>query len=104
MFCNVFITYKRCLCATPMKKLSIKKNKDVILKRAKDYYENNNESLIKQTRGKYRIYLKKKKIKRDDMEKRYHSMSKGKKQKLREYQKMTVRLKSLNLIINKVVS
>ena len=42
------------LSAIPLKKLIIKKNKDVILNRAKGYYENDKERLKKQTRDKYR--------------------------------------------------
>ena len=45
------------------------RNRDVILNRAKDYYENDKEILRKQARDKYRIYLKKKKIKKENMEK-----------------------------------
>ena len=43
---------------------------------------------------KTEIYLKKKKIKRDNMEEKDTKMSKEKKQKLKEYQKITVRLKN----------
>ena len=45
------------------------KNRDVILNRAKDYYENNKERLRAQARDKYKSYLKKKKIKKENMEK-----------------------------------
>ena len=34
-----------------------------MLNRAKDYYENDKERSREQARGKYKIYLKKKKIK-----------------------------------------
>ena len=38
--------------------------------------------------------------KREYRRNRYHNMSEEKKQRLKEYQKITVSLKSLNLIIN----
>ena len=37
-----------------MRKLTIKKNRDVILNRGKDYYENDKERLRKQARDKYK--------------------------------------------------
>ena len=40
------------------------RNRDVILNRAKDYYENYKERLREQARDKYRTYLKKKKLKK----------------------------------------
>ena len=44
------------------------RNRDVILNRAKDYYKNDKERLRDNGRDKYRNYLKKKKIKRENME------------------------------------
>ena len=44
------------------------RNRDEILKEAKENYENNKERLREQARDKYRN-LKKKKIKRENMEK-----------------------------------
>ena len=44
------------------------RNRDVILNREKDYYENDKERLREQARDKYRN-LKKKKIKRENVEK-----------------------------------
>ena len=38
------------------------KHRDVILKRAKDYYENDKERLREQAKNKCKNYLKKKKI------------------------------------------
>ena len=46
-----------------------KKNRDVILNRAKYYYENNNERLREQARDKYRNLSEEEKIKRENMEK-----------------------------------
>ena len=41
----------------------------MMLNRAKDYYENDKERLREQARDKYRNYLRKKKIKKQNMEK-----------------------------------
>ena len=71
-----------------MEQLIIKET-EVILNRAKDYYENNR--IIKRERQqKINIenYLKKKKnIKREYGKNRYHNMSEEKKKRLKEYQK-----------------
>ena len=45
------------------------RNRDVILNRAKDYYENDKERLREQTRDKYRNLSEEKKIKKENMEK-----------------------------------
>ena len=47
-----------------MKKLTIKKNRDVILNRAKDYHENDKERLRKQPRDKHRNLFEEKNEKR----------------------------------------
>ena len=65
---NFFFTiYKR-----RVEQLIIKKNREVILNRAKDYYENNKE-LLREREREQRInienYLKKKKIRKESMEK-----------------------------------
>ena len=44
------------------------RNRDVILNRAKDYYKSDKERLRDNGRDKYRNYLKKKKIERENME------------------------------------
>ena len=65
-----------------------KKSKEVILNRAKDYYEHNKERLRDQAKGKYRNLSEEDKNKKRKYRKiRYHSMSERKKQKLKEYQK-----------------
>ena len=46
------------------------RNRDVIINRAKDYYENDKERLREEARDKCRTYLKKKKIKRENIEKK----------------------------------
>ena len=52
-----------------------------------------------------KIYLKKKKNeKREYGRKRCHSTSKEKKQILKEYPKIIVKLRSLNLVVIKIVS
>ena len=78
------------------------RNKDVIIKRAKDYHKNDKERLREQVRYKYRnLSEEEKKIKRGNMDET-DIMSEEKKQNLKEYQKNTSRLKSHNLI-NKIV-
>ena len=78
------------------------RNRDVILNRAKDYYENDKERLWEQAREKYRnLSGEDKNKKREYGRNKYHNMSEEKKQELKEHQKkITVRLKSLNLVIS----
>ena len=65
-----------------------KKNKETILNRAKEFYENNKEKLRKKTRNKYKELSKEEKdIKREYGRNRYHSTSKEKNKMLKEYQK-----------------
>ena len=64
------------------------KNRDVILNRAKDYYENDKERLREQARDKYRdLPEEEKNKKREYGQNRYCNMSEEKKQRLKEYQK-----------------
>ena len=64
------------------------RNGDVILKRAKDYQENDKKRLKKQARDKDRnLSEEEKKKKREYGRNRYHNLSEKKKQKLKEYQK-----------------
>ena len=64
------------------------KNRDVILNRAKDYYENDKERLRGQARDKYRNLSEEEKNKKREYGKnRYRNMSEEKKQRLKEYQK-----------------
>ena len=80
------------------------RNRDVILNRAKDYYENDKKRLREQERDKYRSLSEEEKNKKREYGKnRYHNISEEKKQRLKEYQKIVVRLKILNIIINKIV-
>ena len=80
------------------------KNRDVILNRAKDYYENDKERLKEQARDKYRkLSEEEKNKKREYGRKRYLNMSKIEKKTQKYIKNITVRVKSLNLIINKIV-
>ena len=63
------------------------KNRDVILNKAKDYYENDKERLRGQARDKYRNLSEEKNKKREYGRNRYRNMSEEKKQILKEYQK-----------------
>ena len=81
------------------------RNKDVMLNKAKDYYKNDKERLREQARNKYRNLSEeeKKNKKREHGKKRYHSMSEEKKQRLKEYQKVTMREKSLNITMSEII-
>ena len=74
------------------------------MNRAKGYYENNKERLREQAKEKYRDLSKEDKNKKRECGKnRYHNMFEEKKQRLKEYQKIFSRQKSLNIIMNKIV-
>ena len=63
-------------------------NPDVILNRAKDYYEADKERLREKARDKYRNLSEEEKTeKREYGKNRYHNMSEEKKIRLKEYQK-----------------
>ena len=70
---NVYLTYYQ-------------SNRDVILNRDKDFYENDKERLREQARDKYRN-LSEEKNKREYGKNRYLNMSEDKKKRLKEYQK-----------------
>ena len=80
------------------------RNKEIMLNRAKDYYENDKERLREQARNKCRNLSEEDKNKKREYGKnRYRNMSEEKKQKLKEYQKQRYqKAKSLE-IINKIV-
>ena len=62
------------------------RNRDVILNRAKYYYENDKERLRGQGRDKYRNLSEKEKNKKREYGKnRYQNIAEEKKQKLKEY-------------------
>ena len=63
------------------------RNRDVILIRVKDYYENDKKRLREQARDKYRNLSEEDKNKKREYGKnRYHNMSEEK-QKVKQYQK-----------------
>ena len=65
-----------------------KKTRDVILNRAKDYYENDKERLRKEARDKYRKLSEEEKNKKREYGKnRYPNMSGEKTKRPKEYQK-----------------
>ena len=65
-----------------------KRNRDVILKGAKYYYENDKERLRIQARDKYRnLSEEEKNKKREYVKNRYCNMSEEEKKRLKEYQK-----------------
>ena len=71
---------------------------DVILNRAKDYYENDEERLRGQARDKYRNLSEEDKDKQKEYGKnRYYDMSEEKKRKLKEYQKKISRGKKVKI-------
>ena len=63
------------------------RNKEVMLNRAQDYYENDKERLKEQARNKCRKLFEEDKKKREYGKNRYHNMFEEKKQELKEYQK-----------------
>ena len=81
------------------------RNRDLILNKAKDYYENDEERLRGQARDKYRNFSEEEKNKKREYGKsRYCNMSEEKKQRLKEYQKKNiVWLKIRNIIMNKII-
>ena len=75
----------------------------MILNRWTDYYENDKERLREQARDKYRNLSEEKKNKKGEYGKnRYRNVPEEKKQRLKEYQEIIARLKSLNIIMNKI--
>ena len=77
------------------------RNRDVILSRAKDYNENNKERLRQQARDKYRNLSEEKKQKERIWKKTDIIICL--KERLKYIKKITMRLKSFNIIINKIV-
>ena len=79
------------------------RNRDVILNRAKDYYENDKERLREQARGKYRNLCEEGKNKKREYGKnRYHNMSEEKKQTKRISRKL-LQGKKVSIIMNEIV-
>ena len=64
------------------------KNRDAILNRVKDYYENDKKRLKEQAREKWRNLSEEDKNKKKEYGRnKYHNMSEEKKRRLKEYQK-----------------
>ena len=78
--------------------------KVVILKRAKDYYENNKNRVREWVKNKYtKLYQEEINIKVEFGRNRYLNMSKEKKPKIKRSSKKLYRLRSHKLVINEVV-
>ena len=77
------------------------RNRDVILNRAKDYHENDEERLRGQARDKYRNLSEEEKMKRENMEKIDIIICPKKRKRNYKNIEIIVRLKSLN-VINKI--
>ena len=74
------------------------RNRDVILNRAKDYYENDKNRLRKQARDKYGNLSEEEKNKKKEYGKnRYCNMSEENKKRLKEYQKKLSRGKKVSI-------
>ena len=71
-----------------MSNTTYKKNRDTILNREKDYYENDKKRLRKQGRDKYRnLSEEDKNKKREYGRSKDHNMSEEKKQRLKDHHK-----------------
>ena len=80
------------------------RNRNVILNRPKDYYENDKERLRQQARDKYRNLSEEEKIRKENMEKIDISIClKKRKKDENNIKKIIVRQKRLNVIMNKIV-
>ena len=81
------------------------RNREIMLNRAKDYYENDKERLREQARNKYRNLSEEDKNKKREYGKnRYHNMSEEKKQELKNIKNEDIKKqKRLDIITNKTV-
>ena len=71
------------------------RNRDIMLNRTKEYYENNKELSWEQAKNKYRSLSEDEKdIKKQYQKARYHNMSDEEKHRLKDYQKITVKLEN----------
>ena len=78
------------------------RNRDVILNRAKDYYEKDKKRLRMQARDKYRNLSEEDKNKKKEYGKNRYNMFEEKKQKLKEYQKNYREAKKIIRYTNKI--
>ena len=86
MFYNFFLLYVKIGESAYL--TCYQRNRDVLLNRAKDYYENDKKRLREQARDKYRNLSEEEKNKKREYGKnRYLNMSEEKKKRLKEYQK-----------------
>ena len=77
----------------------------MILNRANKYYENNKEILREKAKNKYReLSEEEENINRKYGRNRYHNMSEEKNQRLKEYQKIIVRLERASSIDKTILS
>ena len=92
MLYEFFLLYKNFLLYIKMSKRAdltyYQRNQDVILNKAKGYYENDKGRWWEQARDKYRnLSEEEKNKKREYGRNRYRNMSEEKKQRLKQYQK-----------------
>ena len=79
-------------------------NRDVILNRAREYYENDKERIREQAKFKYRNWSEEEKIKKENIVKIDITICLKKRNKdYKNIKKIIVRRKSLNILINKIV-
>ena len=87
VFYNFFLLYIKISKSVDL--TYYQKNREVILNRAKDYYENDKTRFREEARDKYRnLSEEEKNKKREHGKNRYHNMSEEKKQRLKEYRKI----------------
>ena len=80
------------------------RSRDAILNRAKDYFENDKKRLREQAKNKYRNLSEEDKNKKRENGKTDTIICQKKKNRdLKNIKKIIVRLKSLNIIMNKIV-
>ena len=78
------------------------RSRDIMLNRAKDYYENNKELLPEQEKNKCRSLSEDEKdIKKQYQKARYHNMSDDEKQELKDYQQKYREARKLKIINSK---
>ena len=72
------------------------RNRDIILNRVKEYYENNKELLRERAKNKYRSLSEDEKdMKRQYQKTRYRNMSDEEKKRLKDYYRDAKKLKSI---------
>ena len=74
------------------------KNRDLVLSKKKDHYENNKKRLREQARDRYKSLSEEEKSKKSEYRKnRYHNMPEEEKRRLKEYQKNYLEAKKIIL-------